>query len=235
MNRPILIVFLSLSLVGLGVIGLSLFDQLACEGQPINNNVRPTQSQQIWGDQIISQSFVAPRDYLNRVDILFQTYQRQNTHEVTFRLLQVAPANNNPLTGTELYKTSFNAAAINDQAWYTFTFPPISNSTGKTYLISLSSPESTDGDAITVGGIERNSYTPGSAFLGSIPVPADITFRACFQVSAGEKLKVLAEQITRNRPGLWGETSFYLLTVLVYVLLLGGFFWQLTKRLEIGD
>ena len=229
MNRPIFILFFIFIFFGLGMIAISLLNQLACEGQPINNNVSPTQSQQIWGDRIISQSFVAPRSYLNRIDILFQTYQRQNTHDVTFGLLEASADDKNPLAGVELVKRTFNAARINDQSWHTFFFPPIAGSAGKTYVINLQSPESVEGDAITVGGIERNVYAPGTAFLGQIPVPADITFRACFQMGVREKLWVLSEQITRNRPGLWSEPPFYVSTLVAYLVLLIGFFWQVAR------
>ena len=229
MNRPISILFFIFIFVGLGMIARSLLNQLGCEGQPINNNVSPTQSQQIWGDRIISQSFVAPRSYLNHVDILFQTYRRQNTHDVTFRLLEAPAGDKDPLAGVELYKRTFNAASIRDQFWHTFSFPPIADSAGKIYVISLQSPESVEGDALTVGGIERNVYVPGTAFLGPIPVPADITFRACFQMSTMERLRVLSEQITRTRPGLLSEITFYVSTLMAYVLLLIGFFWQVTR------
>ena len=229
MKRSVTIVFLILALIGFSIIATSWFSQLACEGQPINNNVAPTESQQIWGEQIISQSFVAPRNNLNRVDIVFQTYQRQNSHEVTLRLLEAQLDSQNPLAGVELFKTTFHAATVSDQSWRTFTFPPIANSAGKTYLITLQSPDSVEGDAITVGGIEQNIYQPGLAFLGPVPVRADITFRACFQMTASEKLQVLAEQITRNRPAIWGEAIFYVITLVAYLLLLSGFYWQLIR------
>jgi len=229
MKKLVTIIFLSVALTGFGAIIAFWLDQLACEGQPINNNEVPTESQQIWGEQIISQSFVAPRNHLNRVDILFQTYQRQNTHDVTLRLLETRPDGQNPLVGLELFKTTFNAATVSDQSWRTFTFPSINNSEGKTYLITLASPESVEGNAITVGGIERDIFQSGSAFLGPVPLRADITFRACFQLTAGEKLQILADQITRNRPVVWGETTFYVVTVVIYLVCLAGFFWQLTR------
>lgn len=218
-----------LIVVGLIVITISAFDQIACEGQLINNNVSPTTDQQIQGEQRISQSFVAPHDNLNRVDILFQTYQRQNTHDVTLRLLEVPPNIANPLQGVERFKINFNAGDVSDQMWHTFFFPPIADSSGKTYLISLASPESSDGDAITVGGIERNVYERGSAFLGAVPVPADLTFRACFQMSEVEKLNQLANQLVQSRPSIWGDFLFYGAILLFYFLLMLGLFWQLYR------
>lgn len=228
-NKLISAVLFTLTLAGLIAMGVSLFNQLACEGQPINNNVLPTFSQQIMGEQILSQSFIAPRPGLNRIDILFQTYQRQNTQDVTLRLLEVPGGVDNPLQGVELFKATFNATDVSDEIWRTFGFAPIPDSAEKTYLITLQSPESVNGNAITVGGIERDVYRPGSAFLGPVPVPADITFRACFQMTISEKLQVLAEQMTRNRPAIWADPIFYGVALMAYLLLLIGFFWRLSK------
>lgn len=229
MKNSATITLLILALVGFGTIIAFWFNQLACEGQALNNNVDPTESQQLWGEQIISQSFVAPRNNLNRVDILFQTYQRQNTHDVTLRLLETPGDNQDPFKGLELFQTTFNAATVSDQSWRTFTFPPISNSAGKTYVITLQSPDSTEGNAITVGGIERDIFQSGGAFLGPVALRADITFRACFQMTASEKLQILADQITRHRPAIWGEAAFYAVTIVIYLACLAGFFQQLTR------
>lgn len=230
-KKSVAIIFLLLALTAFGNIFAFWFNQLACEGQPINNNVTPTESQQIRGDQIISQSFVAPRNNLNRVDILFQTYQRQNTHDVTLRLLEAQGDSQDPFKGFVLYQTTFNAATVSDQSWRTFTFPTISNSAGKPYVVTLQSPDSVEGNAITVGGIERDIFQLGDAFLGSVPLRADITFRACFQMTTLEKLQVLADQITRHRPALWGETVFYVITIIIYGVCLVGLCWQLTRPL----
>jgi hypothetical protein len=216
------------TLVGLIAIAVSMIDQVACEGQPINNNTAPTPAQQIFGERVIGQSFVAPRNGLNRIDIFFQTYQRQNTHDVILRLLEIRDIND-PRQTTEMFQTTFNANAVSDQSWQIFKFAPIPDSAGKTYLFTLQSPEAEEGNAITVGGIERNVYLPGSAFLGPVPVQADVTFRSCYQMTKFEKLQVLSEQITRGRPGLWGNAGFYWLSFIGYGLLLLGFFWKLIR------
>lgn len=218
-----------LFLTGVIMLGLSSFNQLACEGQPVNNNEAPTGPQQIFGERIIGQSFVAPRDGLNRVDLFLQTYERENSGEVTLRLLALPEQFNNPLEGVELYRTTFDAATVRDQAWRSFKFAPIADSAGQSYLIVLESPNSTDGNAITVGGIERNVYLPGQSYLGPTPVDADIAFRSCYQMTTAEKLRVLAEQITRNRPAVWGNIGFYGLILLIYAILLVGFFWKLIR------
>lgn len=229
LKRLSLATLLVLALTGLAAIAVSFSRQLACEGQLINNNVTPTTPQQIAGDRIIGQSFVAPRPNLNQIDLLFQTYGRTNTHDVTLRLLAIPENGSNPLQGLELYRTTFNAATINDQSWRTFTFPPIPDSNGKPYFIALQSPDSTEGNAVTVGGIERDVYTAGSAFLGPVPVPADITFRTCYALSPSEKLLILGQQLIKDKPSLWGDLRFYLLLLLLYLLIWLGIFVKLIK------
>jgi hypothetical protein len=220
-----LIIFL---VIGFGAIGRSLFNQLACEGQPINFRITPTAEQQIWGERSVSQSFVAPRNGLNRIDLLLHTYQRQNSRDVSLSLWELSSTDN--LTqGQKVVDLNFNAATVQDGNWRTFTFAPIAESAGKPYLIVLQSPESTPGDAITVGGIEWDSYAPGAAFLGTTPLRADISFRACYQMGALEKIQVLSQQISRHRPVWWGQPLFYGTLIVVYALLLAGLFWQLTK------
>jgi hypothetical protein len=229
LKRFLIITLLVLASTGLITIAISFFDRLACEGQLINNNVAPTTSQQIAGERIIGQSFVAPRNKLNRIDLLFQTYGRKNTHDVTLRLLAAPENGDSLLQGLEVYQTTFNAAVISDQSWGMFTFPPLPDSAGKTYFIALQSPQSTDGNAITVGGIERDVYTAGSAFLGPVPVPADITFRTCYALSVNEKLSILGQQLVKNRPSLWGDLRFYLLLLILYALILLRVFVELIK------
>ena len=217
-----------LTLAGfLGILIASL-NQIACEGQPINNIVPLTRQRQLLGDRIFSQSFVAARNNLNRIDLLLLTYGRKNTHTVNLRLLKVEK-NIHPLQGVEVFHTTFNAATVKDQSWHTFRFPPIPDSAGKSYLISLDSPDSVDGNAITVGGIERDSYLPGTAYLGSGQIVADMAFRSCYQMTTIEKLKVLSTQVTQSRPALWGDLKFYAIIVLVYFVLLIGFFGVLVR------
>ncbi len=222
-KKSVITIICLITLTGLLYIGSSFFNQLACEGQPINNNVSPTEDQQIIGGTVIGQSFTAPRDGLSRLDVFLQTYQRRNTHDVTLRLFETPNAETWAAQDPPLFSVTFNAATVSDQSWRSFYFAPLLNSSGKTYLLTLESPSSTDGNAITVGGIERNSYLPGTAFLGPIPVPVDITFRSCYQMTAKEKLSVLTRQLTQNKTGPWQDGAFYGLSLILYLLLLLGF------------
>jgi hypothetical protein len=224
-----LFILFVLGAAGLITIGVSFLEQIACEGQLVNVNFHPSDEQQIWADQVIGQSFVAPYNGLNRLDLLLQTYGRKNTQGVILRLLEIPAGIREPFQGIERVRLLFNADEVNDQSWKSFTFPAISDSAKKTFLIILQSPTSKPGDAITVGGIDKDIYRPGTAFLGLRSLPIDIAFRACFQMGIVEKLQILSEQMTRYRPALWGNFNFYLSGLIVYTLLLVGLFWQLVK------
>jgi hypothetical protein len=58
---------------------------------------------------------------------------------------------------------------------------------------------------------------------------ADITFRTCYQLTTFEKLQVLTGQLTRQRPGVWGNMSVYVIGLVAYLILVIGFFWQLSR------
>ncbi|MDX1520294.1 MAG: hypothetical protein R3264_01545 [Anaerolineae bacterium] len=214
--------------VGLIVIIGSLPDHLGCEGQLVRTR-EVTDGQQIWGERVFSQSFVAPRDRLNRVDLLMHAYGRTNTEAVNIRLLALSPELTNPLEGNEIYRTTINAAEVGDFSWQSFPIPEISDSAGQSYLISLQSPTSTEGNAVAVTGIQKDVYPAGGAFIGPSPAEADMVFRVCFALSTTEKVDVLMTQLTQNRPGLWGSRWFYLVSLAGYVLLPFVLFWQLVR------
>lgn len=231
------LVLFSLTAIALLTAGVNLTHFIACEGQPFNDNLPPTPAQQILGERLIGQSFVAPRDGLNRIDLFLQTYQRQNTRDISLLLLELPPSKYNFFEGREIFTTIFNAATVEDRTWRTFTFPTISDSAQKQYLILLNSPDSKDGNAITVGGIQQDVYAPGLAvvyapdlaFSELTPVNGDIMFRTCYEMMPLEKLQVLVEQMTRSRPMLWSNIGFYIINLTIYILLLIGFLGSLIK------
>lgn len=210
-------------------IGASLYRQLACEGQPINNAVDPTEAQEIYGERLVGQTFVAPRDGLNRIDLFFNTYNRRNTATVTVRLLDLSEQPENPFQGVEIFRTSFSAETLQDRTWHSLDLPPIPNSAQKPYLISIESPDGAPGNAVAVSGLEHNVYLPGSAYWRQGPLPADAAFRVCFELSFAEKVGLWAGQLTRHRPGLLGHFGFYVGLGAVYAVLMGWLFLRLAR------
>ncbi|MDM8527920.1 hypothetical protein QUF58_06845 [Anaerolineales bacterium HSG24] len=231
-KKTYLAILLLASLSAMGLIFTNMLNQLGCEGQYINYNTLPSDHIQIWDDIVAGQSFVAQQNNLNRVDLLFHTYWRTNTKDIIITLMEMSDANTYPESTLLLHQTTFNAAILRNESWYSFIFPNISNSQGKTYLITVKSPTSYEGNAITLGGIDTDVYPMGTTFLTGILVPnQEFTFRICYAMTIGEKIQRLSHQITNDRPMAWGTVLFYILLFGLYALLLPLFIWQLVKIL----
>jgi hypothetical protein len=194
---------------------------LGFEGQTLYY-APPAEIQEVKGDKTIGQTFVAPLPGLHRVDVMLFSQGRRNTRDVTFHLRQGL---NSP---TDIVSITFNALAVKGREWYTFDFPPLPDSADKTYYFYFSSPKSTDGDAIAVGGIQVDLYPGGEAYFGSTPTKADVAFRTYYSgVTLRQKAERLLGRLAENRPFLWGNRYFYVLLVIVYLAVVTALVWRL--------
>jgi hypothetical protein len=223
--KKITLVLVSLMiLIGLPLIVIQSLDVLGYEGNLVNHYYYSVpDSFEIKGDFIIGQTFTAPLNNLQRIDIAFRTFGRRNSHDVTFYL---KPA---PESSEVIYQETFNASELSDYRWRTFSFPPIADSASKSFFFYFASPDSVSGDAITVGGAQGDWYNGGTAYFGPIPTDADIAFLTYYGLSPTEKLNLLSEAITKAKPSIWGDIRFYLLLVLLYALILLRIFVKLIK------
>lgn len=214
--RKVIIGLIVISLLaGLIVVLLQGLGRMGFEGQLSNDYYLATSDiLEIKGDATIGQTFLAPIDGLQRIDVALRTYGRKNTHDVTFYL---KPSLDSPEV---IYQETFNASEIRDKSWRTFEFPPIQDSEGQTYFFYFASPDSVKGDAITVGGALRDLYSRGSAYLGPVPADADVAFRTYYGLSLRQKLGILGQRLVESKPSVWGEVRFYLVLAGLYVLIL---------------
>lgn len=211
MKKLLIVLIIGLGIVGLWRIVDRLFYQLACEGQLLWMQT-PATSQEVRANQAIGQSFVAPRDNLNRVEVWLQTFNRRNTQDVLIFVLDITD------TPRQVYSTTFNASTVQNNTWYALDFAPIPDSQGRTYLIKAESPTSQPGDAIALTGVPKDIYPHGVALLENTPLSADVAFRACFALSPLEKWQTFIAQVTQNRPGWWGHEAFYTVLLVGYGL-----------------
>jgi hypothetical protein len=223
------ILILMLILFGLAIIFVTGQDLLGYEGQP--NNQYFLSAPEITRDLAIGQTFEAPVDGLHRIDVVLRSYNRRNTHPVTFYL--------KPSIDSQevIYQESFNASEVRNNQWRTFEFSPILDSAGKSYYFYLESPDSVEGNAITVGGAQGGDfYNDGATYLtadylGEHPtiVLADVAFRTYYGLSFKEKISILVQRMVENKPLVWGDIRFYMLLTGLYVVILVGVFIELVK------
>jgi hypothetical protein len=214
-QKIVSILFICIMLItGLVLISIKGLDLLGYEGQLVNRyHVVISDVLEIKGDFTIGQTFLSPLDGLQRIDVVLRTYGRKNTHDVTFFLKQ------SPDSPEVIYQETFNASEIGNNQWRTFEFSPIPDSAGKTFFFFFTSPESIKGDAITVGGVEKNYYHDGSAYVNFVPAEGDLAFRTFYGLSLTERLSLLGQRLVENKPSIWGDIRFYILLLVLYVLI----------------
>jgi hypothetical protein len=109
------------------------------------------------------------------IELKFGTYQRTNSYPVVFQLIEV----NKDRVITE---QTVSADSIKDNKWRSFTISPLENSLGNFYRISITSPQSAPGNAVTIWSSASDAYPAGQAMLDGKPTATDLSFRyRCLQ------------------------------------------------------
>jgi hypothetical protein len=125
---------------------------------------------EIWGDREVGQSFYATQDKLAQICIRVATYRRVNDRDLIFHLKESAAAN------SDLVTQRVNAAELQDNGWYPFTFPPLANSAYKSFYFSLESPASEPGNAITIWTNSGDDYAAGVLYFEGETGSGDLAF-----------------------------------------------------------
>ena len=120
----------------------------------------------------LGQTFLATESDLSRVEVLLATYRRINHAPLLFSLEEY-PADKAPLRTVIAEPES-----IGDNEFYAFEFPPIPDSAGRAFLLTLESPEGAPGDAFTAWLVACDCYLDGSPFLNGAEQPElELAFR----------------------------------------------------------
>jgi hypothetical protein len=163
---------------------------------------------EISGSRIVGQSFMANGNGLTRIDIKMATYARTNTKDVTFYLRE---ANSTE----DLARVKINAQQIKDNSFHHFEFDPIPDSNGKSYILSIQSPESKPGNSITVWYSTNDVYPNGTALVNSTPIEGDLSFRVYYDIP---RLDILSFSFRKFTTDIAFAVTY---TILVGVIVLG--------------
>lgn len=121
------------------------------------------------------QTFKLHSDGLYRLDLYTATYARENTQSVVLRICS-SPACKK---GTdEKTRIELPATQISNSGPTVITFPPITGIVNQTLYLSIESPGSIPGNAITIYRDEKDIYPDGSMYIDGQPTKGDIAFIA---------------------------------------------------------
>ncbi len=169
----------------------------------------------------VGQTFRATEPNLDRVVILLATYERTNTVLLLFSLYE------NPSVEAPLRTVVAEPDTISNNEYYTFKFPPIPDSAGKTFLLSLESPEGAPGDAFTAWLGECDCYPGGTALLNGEEQPErDLAFRVRYNNEVTSVLDELINRMSQYKPWFFKGMSLATLGLLslgVTLLAVGSF------------
>lgn len=174
---------------------------------------------EIKGTMKVGQTFVADYDNLDRIDVLFATYARQNTHEIIFHLREIS-------TSKDITTIKISANDIQDNVMHLFRFNPINDSKGKQYYFFIESPSSVDGNAVTVWILKNSNYNQGQLVLDDNSTTGDIVFKPYFKTNLKEYTDILLARILLNKPSFFSESflyviiAFYLFFMFILMILL---------------
>lgn len=126
-------------------------------------------------DYTISQSFISHGDGLTGVAVRFATYQRRNSGTLNFTLYKLLTADGRE-EKVKLLSGAVSASELTDGAFETFSFNPVSQSENSRYLFTISSPDSDEGNAVTVFLSEGKSNVEGKTYIGGTSVRARLNF-----------------------------------------------------------
>lgn len=143
-----------------------------CIGSPMVDILPKEPAIQIIKKDIVSQTFIAECNGLSQVQLLFGTYLKKNSHPVIVTISEI----NNGLSNL-IFKDTIPPDTLNDNSWYRVNFPEVDNSKNMSFQIDISSPDSRNGDAVTVWQSDKDVYPLGSEYVNGKPVSKDVSFR----------------------------------------------------------
>ena len=125
---------------------------------------------QITVDNTVLQSFKLSGNNFDEIDVLFATYGRKNTGSVQVSLTDSS--------GTNIFQQSLDVSNLRDNTFVPFKFPPVKNSSGKTFSLSISSSNTNHKNAVTVWAMRPPIPADTSLKLGGKSNPGVIVFDA---------------------------------------------------------
>lgn len=109
---------------------------------------------------VVGQTFVAERDNLSSVSVMFATYSgRDNTGQIRFTLRRLKGLSD------VLREVSADVGMLGDNQMYQFNFEPVEQAKDETFVVLLESAGGIPGQAVTVDVDNRDPYHRGSAYL----------------------------------------------------------------------
>ena len=193
----------------------------------------------IWtSDTTFEQTFVASRDNLCRIDFAVDSYHPWDSPYLDLRLFEVDTTENpHHLRYEVIQKNSKQVRYKRVNGWFisghmfnSFSFAPIADSKDKRYLLTIQSPGLKHGGTSILLASPGERYEEGNLFINGEKQEGDLAFRALYKQPRLELIQQSFARLALQKPFPFSKPAAFYVVFLVYMVLLAGGLWLLTRR-----
>ena len=194
----------SVAIIFLGVSVVGLVDDVLSDPEVSAKISRVTRSANdqanvpvgaITAETRVSQTFSATEGNLSEVAIMLATYGRRNHVSLVFSL------SSDPPDGEPLRTVTVPPDAVADNAYHSFQFAPVPDSAGKSFTLTLESPQATPEDSFTAWLGECDCYPEGRVFMNGDELPQrDLAFRLGYHQDVTSILHEVTNRMSQYKP-----------------------------------
>ena len=133
--------------------------------------------------------------------------------------LKAAPASTTAIASATLRLDSLEnpaAALRRPYVYQSFAFPPISDSAGRTFYLSVEAPSASAAAPLLARYQRDDVYAAGTRYQDGTPTPGDLAFRIYYGDESAGGLWLLIGRLARSRPAPFNWPWFYPLLLAVY-------------------
>lgn len=170
------------------------------------------------------QTILPHEDGLCRIDLYTATYARTNSKPVIFRVRTTQDA------AGDLVRIELPAKNISNSGPTIINFPPLIKIADQRLYMSVESPGSVPGDAVTVYRSDKDVYPDGQMYVDGKPTEGDLAFitYSCASFTAADIWNDFSSRAGQDIPFFigYGLLLSVVLTALVIVIRLPSAWWQ---------
>lgn len=222
-RRLFLLVSMLVWLAIVAFIVIASMDRLSVP--PWGNPSGDGRTEQIAGPLQVGQQFTAPYPGLYRIEVTLDPGAVTTAQPITLQL-RAGPSASQVLAVAE-----FSTGDVREEKPQSLEFAPIQGSEGRTFFLSLESPDSAPGNAVTAHYDPDSILSGATAYSNGQSIDGNLKFRTFYSLRTREKLWLLLDRMAEDRPYLFGTRGFYVGLAVTYVIVLGIFLWQIAQAI----
>jgi hypothetical protein len=219
---------LYVGVTGLWVVAMAVVVKVGLDRLPVSpwgNPAGDELSPAVAEDTQVGEAFVAPLPGLYRIDLVLESIEPDGEGLLVLHLKA------DPSAKKDLWTGDVHVGGMQPGIFYTFEFPPIRDSEGKSYYFYLEPDDPAGGGAVAARYSSLALLQGSSAYVNGRPVAGNLQFQTHYTLRTRDRIGVLLSRMAEGRPYMLGTKGFYVGLGIVYVLILGALLLMVTRAI----